>query len=173
MPIIAKRSASFNPAPEGPQQAVCVDVIDLGMEEEQWGDGDAKMKPKVRLMWHSVEIDPETKKPYSIVEKYTLSLHEKAKLRAVLEAWRGRKFTDEEAEGFDVETLLGVNAYISIVHNKQWANISAIMPLPKGMTPIPITKGFVRKADKEAEANKSMPPDHHEDGFPSDEDIPF
>jgi hypothetical protein len=170
MPIIAKGFASFNPAPEGPQQAVCVDVVDLGMEEERWGEGEAKLKPKVRIMWHSVEVDPETKKPYSIVEKYTLSLHEKAKLRAVLESWRGKKFTDEEAEGFDLETLLGVNAYISIVHNKQWANISAIMPLPKGMPPIPITQGFVRKVDRDATPTK---PDHHEDGFPSDDDIPF
>ena len=171
MPIIAKRAASFNPAPEGPQQAVCVDVVDLGMEEEQWGEDEPKLKEKVRIMWHSVEVDPETKKPYSIVEKYTLSLHEKAKLRATLESWRGKKFTDEEAEGFDLETLLGVNAYISIVHNKQWANISAIMPLPKGMPPIPITKGFVRKVDRDATPTK---PDHHEDGFPSDDDnIPF
>ena len=170
MPIIAKRAASFNPAPEGPQQAVCVDVVDLGMEEEQRGEDEAKLKPKVRIMWHSVEVDPETKKPYAIVEKYTLSLHEKAKLRATLESWRGKKFTDEEAEGFDLETLLGVNAYISIVHNKQWANISAIMPLPKGMPSIPITKGFVRKVDRDTGPTK---PDHHEDGFPSDDDIPF
>ena len=169
MPIIAKRGASFNPAPEGPQQAVCVDVVDLGMVEEQWGDNEPQLKPKVRLMWHSIEIDPDTKKPYSIVEKYTLSLHEKAKLRAVLESWRGKKFTDEEAEGFDLETLLGVNAYLSIVHHKGYGNISAIMPLPKGMPSIPITKGFVRKVDRDATPTK---PDHHEDGFPSD-DIPF
>lgn len=170
MPIIAKRASStFTPAPEGPQQAVCVDVVDLGMQEEQWGDEPAQTKHKVKLVWHSAEIDPETEKPYVISKRYNLSLHEKATLLKDLQAWRGRAFTEAELDAFDLEQLLGVNAYLSITHRVTqkgtFANVGSIMKLPKGMDAIPVTAGYVRACEKQ---------DGHGPGWtPADEDIPF
>ncbi len=153
MPIIAKRQFStFTPAPEGPQQAVCVDVVDLGMQEEQWGDEPAQMKHKVKLVWHSAEIDPETDRPYVISKRYNLSLHEKATLLKDLEAWRGRAFTEAELDAFDLEQLIGVNAYLSITHRTTkkgtFANVGSIMKLPKGTDQLPITPGYVRVCHK-------------------------
>ena len=47
MPIIAKRPESnLAPCPEGLHQAVCVDVVDLGIQQTPWCD-----KHQVRLVW--------------------------------------------------------------------------------------------------------------------------
>ena len=47
MSIIAKKELStFTPAPEGLHQAVCCDVVDLGLKNTPWGD-----KHKIRIVW--------------------------------------------------------------------------------------------------------------------------
>ncbi len=76
-----------------------------------------------------------------IYKRYTLSLHENASLRKDLENWRGKKFTEEELQGFDLEKLLGVNALITVVHSqgadgKTYSNIAAVSKLMKGMAPL-------------------------------------
>lgn len=137
MPIIAKDNRrEFNPAPEGLHQAVCVEVIDVGIVETQWGD-----KDKVDIRWQLDKEDAETQKRYTVVRRYTKSLNEKAHLRQHLEAWRGKKFTREELEGFDLERLKGVNCQLQIVHTitdngRVFANVQAIVPLGRGMEPI-------------------------------------
>lgn len=173
--VVARRTSSnFNPAPEGPQQVVCVDVVDLGMVEQTWGD-EVKIKPMIRIVWHSAEHDPETGKPFTISKRYTLSLHEKASLLKDLEAWRGRAFTEAELKGFELDDLIGANAFVQIVQNVKngntYANISSIMRLPKGMDPMPITPGYVRQQDRD----DYVPPDSHADVPPptDDDDIPF
>jgi hypothetical protein len=68
---------------------------------------------------------------------YTASLSEKAILRQHLEAWRGKPFTPEELEGFELDVLLGKPVMISVLHResngKTYANISSLSRLPKGM----------------------------------------
>jgi hypothetical protein len=135
MAIIAKDTRKeFTPAPEGLHQAVCVDVVDLGLVEGPWG-----AKPKVRIVWQLDQTNPETGKRFVVSQQYTLSLNEKATLRHHLEAWRGRKFSAQELQGFDLEKLLGVNGQVQVVHalsddGRIWANVQAIVPLGKGMT---------------------------------------
>lgn len=170
MPIVAKRpTTTFTPAPEGPQQAVCVDVVDLGLVEHEW-KGNKKLDLMVRIIWHSAEIDPETLKPYEISNRYTNSLGEKANLRKHLESWRGRAFTEAELDGFDLETVLGANAFIQIVHNvskgKTYANIASIMSLPKGTSPLPLTMGYIRQCDRDQAYQSGQSQD-------DDDKIPF
>lgn len=178
MPIVAKAGGTkFTPAPEGPQQAVCVDVVDLGLVQQTWTEAQ-EYKPMVRVIWHSEEIDPETKKPYVIEKRYTLSLHENANLRKDLEAWRGRGFTDAELEGFDLETLIGINAFCSITHNvskgKTYANVTSIMRLPKGTDALPITPGYIRQCDREGyTAPNARPPVNDAPPPDDDSDVPF
>ena len=70
---------------------------------------------------------------------YTLSLGERATLRKHLEAWRGKKFTSTELEGFDIFSVLGANAQIQVTHSQSvdgsrtYANIGAIMAIPRTM----------------------------------------
>jgi hypothetical protein len=175
--IIAKAGSKseFEPCPEGPQVAVCCDVIDLGIVEVTW-QGETKRQHKCEIRWQSADLMADGK-PYLLRERFTLSLHEKANLRRVLEAWRGKKFTDAEAEGFDVEKLLGANCYVNVVHRKgskggTFANLASIMPMPRGMTPI-TPKDYTRVVERDS------PPadgDAHFDDVPplTDDDlIPF
>lgn len=173
MPIIAKASeSSFSPAPEGLHQAVCVDVVDLGMQETPWGP-----KHKVELRWQLDQVDPVsaqkgTARRYMVTNRYTLSLSEKATLRHHLEAWRGKRFTHEELEGFDLEVLVGINCQLQVVHNvksegRVWAAVQAIVPLGKGMAKLE-PENYVRAKDRDHE-------DAFDDGRTLDgaEDAPF
>lgn len=134
MPILAKKpDSTFSPAPEGLHHAVCVDVIDLGIKETAWGD-----RHKIRIVWQIEETNAETGRRFEVRKQFNLSLHEKATLRKDLESWRGRKFSEDELNGFDVEKLLGANCQVQVVHGISddasiWANVQAIVPPPKNV----------------------------------------
>lgn len=151
MPIIAKRPEStYTPCPEGLHHAVCVDVCDLGVVTSTFGD-----KHKVRIVWQIEEENTETRRRFEARKQYNLSLHEKATLRKDLEAWRGRKFTDDELRGFDLEKLIGANCQIQIVHDISedasiWANVQAIVPAPKNVAKLAPTD-YTRVKDRPKE----------------------
>jgi len=174
MPIIAKASgANFTPAPAGAHSAVAVDVVDLGMLEVSFG-GKKKTQHKIRIVWQIEEVMADNR-PFIVQKRYTLSLHEKAQLRKDLESWRGRPFTDQELEGFDVETVIGVACLLNVIQEKKesstYANVTSIMKLPKSMTAI-TARGYVRVCDRtpeQAEAEGTQ----HGDYTPTDEDCPF
>ena len=86
--VLTDGGKKFNPAPEGLHGAVCIDVIDLGMQKTVYG-----LKPKITIRWELDSIDPESGSPFQVSNRYTASLNDKASLRKQLEAWRGRKFT--------------------------------------------------------------------------------
>jgi hypothetical protein len=75
--------------------------------------------------------------PAILGKTYTASMNEKANLRHDLESWRGKSFTDEEAEQFDVSAILGKACMISILHvekgEKTYANITSLGKLMKGI----------------------------------------
>jgi hypothetical protein len=167
MPIIASDSRKdFTPAPEGLHQAVCCDVVDKGLRKTPWGE-----KHKIELRWQ-IEGEPDESGHLPMVTKwYTLSLSDKAILRHHLEAWRGRKFTTEELQGFDLEKLIGVNCQIQIAHDlgaegKIYANVQAIVPLGKGMTKMRPSEDYVRVQDRD----KTKPVDEVAE---EDESVPF
>jgi hypothetical protein len=121
--------------------AICYAIYDLGTHyNERFG----KSSHKVRVVWelpderlNITKEDHEYNLPASISKEYTLSLHEKSTLRKDLESWRGKRFTDQELEGFDLTKLLGVNCTLQVIHNtkgeKIYANISTIVPIMKHM----------------------------------------
>jgi hypothetical protein len=140
MPIAKSSGKSADPVPAGVHPAVCYSVVDLGTQDP----GNPKFKPsrKVMLTWELPyeTINVEGKDiPRSISCEYTLSIGKKATLRAVLESWRGRQFSPEELEGFDVSKLIGANCQLNVVHkpcvsdpSKVFARIQSIIPLGKG-----------------------------------------
>jgi len=140
MAIIAKAEmeSKFEPISEGVHTAVCVGVIDLGL---QYSEKYEKSSDKIMLQW---ELPNETyvtsdgeEKPRILSKEYTLSLGEKSNLRKDLQAWRGKAFTEEELKGFDLKNILGKACQIQIIHTERngntYANIASIMGLPKGM----------------------------------------
>lgn len=139
MPFMVSGSDSktFTPAPEGTHQAVCVDVIDKGWLPNPFQEGSEQHK--VDLAWQIGELREDGKR-FMVYKRYTASLNEKATLRHDLESWRGRPFTAAELAGFDLETVIGANCLLNVVHKtgtkdpaKTYANVAAVMPLIKGM----------------------------------------
>jgi len=179
-------SKTFTPAPAGVHSAVCVDVVDMGLIKVTW-NGQEKTQHKLRIVW---EIDDEMEdgRRYIVQKRYTASLHEKAMLRKDLESWRGRAFTGEESRRFDVEALIGVPCMVNVMHatrdgdDRTFANVTAVMPVPKSMAKITPSQDYVRVQDRPADAK---PTNGHngqaaEDPFGNDlapgltdDDIPF
>jgi hypothetical protein len=149
MALIARESGGgkdFDPIPEGVHIGRCYGVVDLGTHHNAKFDRTTR---KVLLQWEipseRIELERDGQKldlPRAISKSYTLSVNEKAALRKLVEAWIGRKLTATELAGFDVKSLLGKACQIQIVHvqsqdgSRTYANIGAIMALPKG-TPVP------------------------------------
>jgi hypothetical protein len=179
MPIIAtakgENGRDFQPAPAGLHQAVCVDVIDLGVLDVTW-QGQTKRQHKVNIAWQIAE-DRDDGKPFLVFKRYTLSLHEKSGLRKDLESWRGKPFSREEEMGFDLENLIGKNCMLNVTHKttgeRTYANVVAVAPLHKKLPPMQ-ARDYVRKVDRVPDENGAHP--QHDDQEPpplTDDDIPF
>ncbi len=174
MPIVAKASGgNFTPAPAGTHAAVCVDVVDLGMLEVNFG-GKTKTQHKINIVWQ-IDESRDDGLPFQVRKRYTLSLHEKAGLRKDLESWRGRPFTPAELEGFDVETVLNVGCMLNVIHNVKdastYANVAAVMKMPKGMA-APTARSYVRICDREPVQDGEAPPEYGDVPI-TDDDVPF
>lgn len=124
----------FERPADGVCRGVCADVIDLGVLPGYEG----KPTRKVALVFQ-VDQDGKDGKPLQVQQWFSLSMNEKANLRKFLESWRGRRFEIGEAGKFDLLTLVGANALLTLVtskpnkDNKVYSNIQAISPLMKGM----------------------------------------
>lgn len=137
---VSATGSDYKPVPEGTYIAICVRCIDLGTQITSW-QGSDKQQRKVLLSWEVPEVRATDRDgqdmPAMISSRYTASLHEKAQLRKDLEAWRGRRFTDDELKGFDLKNIVGQPCQIQVLHTEKngstYANISAIMAIPKGL----------------------------------------
>lgn len=168
MGVVVSAGKAFTPAPDGVHQAVCCDIVDLGMVTTQW-EGKKRVSHKVYLVWQIAEENQETGKRFTVRRRYTASLHEKADLRRDLQSWRGRPFTNEELASFDLDRVLGVGALLNVVHTMRdgstWANVEAIMPLPKGQAPLTV-QDYIREKDKPKEEQQA-------DSGSDDDGVPF
>lgn len=137
----------FDPVPEGSHLAVCDMFVDLGLQDTNFGT-----KHKIYLRWQIPSLRMKWEKdgeehegPMAIGSKFTLSLHEKATLRQILQSWRGKAFTPEELKKFDVTTILGKPCLITVTHAPKdgggvYANVGAVAKLPPGI-PTPTLEG--------------------------------
>lgn len=155
--VLSENKKSFDPPPEGLLHCVCVDAVDLGIVDGPFGPA-----RKLQLVWAAADTDKDGKR-FLIFRQFTASLHEKSKLRPMLESWRGKKFTPEELKGFDIEKLIGANCQIQIVHKlradgSMGYDVQAVVPAPKGV-PMLKTEGYVRKKDRVENAAQVAEPE--------------
>jgi hypothetical protein len=146
MAITAKKSETFEREliEAGNYVARCYRMVEIGTVEEEFL-GVKKQMHKVRIGW---ELPTELKtfnpekgeQPCVIDKEYTLSLADKANLRKDLQSWRGKAFSDDEAEAFDITKLLGVPCMLNIIHvqgkkdpTKTYQAIGSVSPMPKGL----------------------------------------
>ena len=135
-------AGDFEPVPAGSHIAVCDIVADIGLQPGSGMYPQPKNQVYIRfeLPNERIQFEKDGKKqegPQVIGKTYTASMNEKANLRHHLESWRGKAFTDEEAESFDVSAILGKPCMLTVMHTKKgektYANITSIGPLPKGI----------------------------------------
>lgn len=155
MPIIIPAPTAggeYEPVPLGVQQAVCVDVEELGFNETEY-KGTKKTVEQIRVVFQLEELKTNNE-PFIVSRKFTKSLYEKAALRAFLESWRNKKFDDNQLladAGFNIEKLIGVNARLQLLeteyNGKTYAQISSIQPTSKH-DPVLEPKNYTRKKDR-------------------------
>lgn len=145
-----KGNADFQITPEGQYIARCYKIIDMGTQTTT-GQYGVKDQHKVMISWELLDdkVKMEDGRPFSVSQFYTVSLHEKSKMRADLEAWRGKKFTAEELAGFDLSKVLGSYCMLQVVHDEtgKYANVQTIMAY-KGTKPEPVNPTVVFDIDK-------------------------
>lgn len=177
MPLVIKESdGNFEPAPPGLHQAVCVDVVDLGMVDGKFGP-----KRKLKLIWQLKAKNKQGER-FQARASYTQSLMEGSNLRRDLEAWRGRGFTPEERKAFDVEKLIGVNCQLALKHEKSqstgrtYAKVTAVLPPVQGAAMKPENYEREPWASDEAPgvaANVYTTPEEPAQGFDDSSDVLF
>jgi len=126
-------SGDFKQAPTGTHVARCIRLIDLGTQRGEY-QGQPTVRNQVLVTWELPNELMDDGKPFIVSHFYTNSLNEKATLRAHLEAWRGRQFTDAEVKKFDLMNILGKPCMVTVIANdKGKSKVSAVAAMPKGM----------------------------------------
>lgn len=128
--------------PAGNNAGICVAVIDLGTHDPGSFQGE-KRDPvrQVVIVWElpGATIAGTKNTRHHIAERYTLSFHEKAKLRKTLESWRGAKYG--AGQQIDLQKLLGRPCLLNIMHQpsgeRVYAKLKDVTSLPQGMQVAP------------------------------------
>jgi hypothetical protein len=142
MGLIAKNVSGedFQPCPIGNHIAICTGVVSVGKHENNF-QPEKTPKNEVVIMWTLPNATREDGFPFVLTKTYTLSLHEKASLRKDLNAWRGKAFTEEELEGFNLLNILEKPCMTQVNHEvgkdgKNRAKIVSIASMIQGY-PLP------------------------------------
>ena len=165
MGFVARDSGGgdFKRVPPGAYIGRCFSLIDLGTQTTNGQYGE-KRQHKIRIAWElfgddeqgnplTIEVNGHAM-PLTISKGYTVSLHEKSSLRRDLAAWRGRDFTEEEANAFDVSKLVGAYCMVNVVstenNGKTYSNVAGLTPLPgalKNVKPVPVHENILFDLD--------------------------
>lgn len=137
MPIVSDTGSNneYENPEAGTYPGRCIRVVDVGTRDNEW-KGEVKKQRQVRITWEISEKMSDGK-PFVVADSYTLNIGEKANLGKLLNAWRGKPFTDEEKAGFDLATIVGVPGLVSVSYTeskgKQYQHVKSVLKLPKGM----------------------------------------
>lgn len=132
--------------PEGSARLVCSRIIDKG---SRWDEAKQKDVRKITLFFESEILMPEDSgdyagQPFLVTANYTYSMYLNSLLCKFIQAWIKPFKNQEEANSFDIASLIGMSGFASIVYNDKWVNIGTMMPLPANMEPLKIIgKTFV------------------------------
>ena len=131
--------SNFTPAPAGTHIARCFRLTDIGTHHSE-NQGKPNVRNQVIVEWelpNELMDVGEEKKPATVSKFYTNSLSEKANLRKDLEAWRGRQFTEDELQKFDLMAILGKPCMVTVIHEtkdgKTRAKVTGVTAMPKGL----------------------------------------
>lgn len=127
----------FEQCPVGWSLGVCSRVIDLGTH---WNEYKQKDQRKISIVFESQHLMKEGEfagEPFLLFGNFNYSMYQgKAHLCTFIENWLGKRFSSqEEAEVFDLATLIGRKAFMNVVRSDdgKFTNIQTIGPVPDGM----------------------------------------
>jgi hypothetical protein len=191
------RNEPLTPFPkpsEASHQCVLCDVVDLGYRQVEYMGRKKGFKQFVALVWQIDEENPDTKQRFEVAREFQVTMFADAKLRKLLEQWRGKTYTDAEAEqGVPLDKLYGANGLMQIEHkpskshpDRTYTNVVSIVPVPPSM-PKMVPAAYTRDNDRWTKAKgitweQAFPPDKSSgetfDDFPQaledqDDDLPF
>jgi hypothetical protein len=152
MAFIIPKSENFTytPKPTGKFKARLIQLIDLGTQTSTF-EGKEKAQRKFMLTFETPEntkVFDETRgeQPFVYSREFTMSWHEKGSLRPFVEEWIETALSDEEANSFDLETLIDTPCEIKTMEKKSKTDptrssvvlvrVEAIKEAPKARNPI-------------------------------------
>jgi hypothetical protein len=129
---VSRPAVEYELLPSGLVPAVCVNYFDIGLQPGYQN----KPQHKVVIMWE-LEARRADGARFIATKKYTASLSDKATLTADLQSWRGRAFTPEQLDGFDLDNILGKPCQLNLVqivkgNGDPFVEIATVLPPPKG-----------------------------------------
>lgn len=147
-------SGQFQNAPEGYTRYVLVDVVDMGEKDTGFGP-----KMRVKLVGELAE-KMEDGRPFLISDTFNASLYKSANqtshLRKAAEALLGRPMTNEEADDFDLDDLIGKTCSVHIEHftsdRGTFANVKGWFKNKPTDPEIVPSGGYVRVKDRTEES---------------------
>lgn len=151
--FVENKSKEFVLVPPGSHLGRCYRIIDLGTQQSEYM-GETKFLRKIMIGWEihgeaedGTPLTTERGEPMAIFKNYTLSWGDKATLRKDLQSWRGKPWTDQEANRFDLKTVLGVWCMLSVIHRpgkngKTYANVETVSPVPAMIRQHGLPEGF-------------------------------
>lgn len=163
MAIILKETIGKQ-VPPGTHIAICYRICYCGTQPDS-GFGPKKKLviswelPHERIQWEGKEM------PMTVSRFYTIGasggMNKKSGLRKDLSAWRGRDFTPEELQGFELKAILGKGCQVVVEQNDNGKSaVTGVVGLPKGIAATPPINPIVEYSiddGKEVEAFKQLP----------------
>ncbi len=129
----------FTPLPEGVHTGVITGLVDLGKQQGIQRPGlTIKDAYKIALIVTFPDFKLDSGEAMTVTKTETASMYSRSNLRQFIEALFGKAFPSQEAaDDFDFEKLLGRPGLFSVIHktqgDKTYANIKTAMALPANM----------------------------------------
>jgi len=137
MKVSAGNNGDFQQPEPGTYLARCIRITDIGTQSGEY-QGKATSRRQLILGWElPEELIPTGERqgePFMVSKFYTMSLNEKATLRHDLVAWRGKEFTANELEGFEMKNVLGAACMVTVTLNDSGrTKVASVAGVPKSM----------------------------------------
>lgn len=171
--IVKDGGEEFEKIPTGMHSAICVNVFDMGYQKSIIGS-DEIIAHKIAILW---EIDQKNSKGenFTVCAEYTASLNQRANLRKILESWRGKAFTKEELNGFDLDNVKNKMCTLNLVekvknNGKTWVDVASVSPKHKDSKQFQVTvesgyvpKWVIEKIKNQIKEHVEKEPEHKEE----------
>lgn len=138
MKIRDRAKPKLPPVEPGTYMAVLVYSVDIGEQLCEYKDKAKSYNNQVMLTFElvgeTIEVDGK-QEPRTLSRTFNIAASKKSGLRKFLEAWRGRQYSDEEFMELDINGFVGAGCQLQVVLNEsgEYANVAAMLQLPKGM----------------------------------------